>query len=132
MENRNFNHVDYPLQTETDTIIKLGIEVHKNLGPGFLEIAYKEAFEHELKTNTIFYEREREYSIYYKNIILSNSFYADFVVFDQVILEIKAKENGIGDADMAQTINYLKCSNFKVGLILNFAKMKLEIKRVVF
>ena len=54
------------------------------------------------------------------------------MVFDKVIFEIKAKEGGIAEEDYAQTLNYLKCSGCKVGLILNFAKLKLEIKRVVF
>jgi GxxExxY protein len=70
--------------------------------------------------------------IYYKETILRHRFYADFVVFDKVIVEIKAKERGIAEEDYAQTLNYLKCSGCKVGLILNFAKLKLEIKRVVF
>jgi GxxExxY protein len=70
--------------------------------------------------------------IYYKETILRHRFYADFVVFDKVIVEIKAKERGIAEEDYAQTLNYLKCSGCKVGLILNVAKLKLEIKRVVF
>ena len=70
--------------------------------------------------------------IYYKETILRHRFYADFVVFDKVIVEIKAKERGIAEEDYAQTLNYLKCSGCKVGLILNFAKLKLEIKRGVF
>ena len=70
--------------------------------------------------------------IHYKETILRHRFYADFVVFDKVIVEIKAKEGGIAEEDYAQTLNYLKCSGCKVGLILNFAKLKLEIKRVVF
>ena len=69
--------------------------------------------------------------IKYKDIILAHKFYADFVVLDKVILEVKAKE-GIADVDYAQTINYLKCSGCKVGLILNFGRMRLDIKRVVF
>ena len=53
-------------------------------------------------------------------------------MFENVILEIKAKEGGIAEEDLAQSINYLKCSGCKVALILNFAKLKLEIKRVIF
>jgi GxxExxY protein len=70
--------------------------------------------------------------IHYKETILKHRFYADFVVFDKVIVEIKAKEGGIAEEDYAQALNYLKCSGCKVGLILNFARLKLEIKRVVF
>jgi len=132
MERKSFDKTSYPLQEETDVIIKAGIEIHKLLGAGFLEIVYKDAFEYEFRLNEIVYEREKEYTIHYKDTILPHKFYADFVVFEKVIVEIKSKEGGIAEEDYAQTINYLKCSGCKVGLILNFGKMKLEIKRVVF
>ena len=132
MEKKIFDKNEYPLQEETDLIIRTGIEIHKTLGAGFLEIVYKDAFEYEYRSQNILYEREKEYIIRYKNATLPHKFYADFVVFDKVIVEIKAKEGGIAEEDYAQTINYLKCSGCKVGLILNFGKMKLEIKRVVF
>jgi GxxExxY protein len=122
---------NFPLKEETDLIIGIGIEIHKILGHGFLEIVYKDAYEYEFKQRLIQYEREREFSIPYKKIILPHKFFADFVVMDKVILEIKAKD-GIADEDYAQTINYLKCSGCKVGLILNFGRLKLDIKRVVF
>lgn len=121
----------FPLRKETDEIIGTGIEVHKHLGAGFLEIVYKDALEYEFKNKKIDFEREKEYIIRYKEKILPHQFFADFVVFDKVILEIKAK-TGIADEDMAQTLNYLKCSGCKVGLILNFGKSKLDIKRVVY
>jgi GxxExxY protein len=63
---------------------------------------------------------------------LKHKFYADFIVFGSIILEVKAKEGGIAEEDYAQAINYLKCSGCKIGLILNFAKLKLEIKRVIY
>ena len=132
MEKRSFDKENYPLQNETDSIIKTAIEIHKFLGAGFLEIVYKDAFEYEYKRQTILYEREKEYRIIYKDSILPHKFFADFVVFDKVITEIKAKEGGIAEEDISQAINYLKCSGCKVGLILNFGKMKLEIKRVIF
>jgi GxxExxY protein len=121
----------FPLKDETDVIIGLGIEIHKVLGHGFLEIVYKDAFEYELAENDILYKREREYVIPYKKAILPHKFYADFIVFDKVVLEIKAKDS-IADEDYAQTINYLKCSGCEVGLLLNFGRGKLGIKRVVF
>ena len=132
MEKKIFDKNEYPLQDETDIIIRTGIEIHKTLGAGFLEIVYKDAFEYEYRDQEILYEREKEYIIQYKNTTLPHKFYADFVVFDKVIVEIKAKEGGIAEEDYAQAINYLKCSGCKVGLILNFGRMKLEIKRVVF
>ena len=126
-----YSEKDYPFQEQTRIIIGTEIEIHKTLGFGFLEIVYKDAFEYELRQRDIFYEREKMYDVLYKGIVLPHKFYADFVVFDQVILEIKAKD-GIAAEDMAQTLNYLKCSGCKVGLILNFGRMKLDIKRVVF
>ncbi len=122
---------DFPLKDETDKIIGAGIEIHKILGHGFLEIVYKDALEYEFKTKGYLFTREKSFSIQYKEITLPHKFYADFVLFDQIILEIKAKE-GIADEDYAQTINYLKCSGCKVGLILNFGKTRLDIKRVVY
>ena len=122
---------NFPLKEETNKLIQKGIEIHKRLGFGFLEIVYKDSFEYELAKANIFYEREKQYKIKYKDIVLPHRFYADFVVFNSVILEVKAKD-GIADEDMAQAINYLKCSGCKVGLILNFGRMKLDIRRVVF
>lgn len=121
----------FPFKDETDSIINVGVHIHKQLGHGFLEVVYKDALEYEFRHREIFYEREKEYEIPYKKIVLPHKFYADFVVFDKIILEIKAKE-GIANEDMAQTINYLKCSGCKIGLILNFGEMKLGIRRVIF
>ena len=132
MERKIYDPTYYPFQDQTESIIRKGIEIHKTLGAGFLEIVYKDAFEYEFRNDSIHYEREKEYQIHYKDVCLPHHFYADFVVFDNVILEIKAKEGGIAEEDYAQTLNYLRCSECKVGLILNFGKSKLEIKRVVF
>ena len=126
----DINH--YPLQEDTDIIIGLAIEVHKILGPGFLEIVYKDALEFELHEHDYLFYREKEYSILYKQTVLKHKFYADFVVFDKVIVEVKAKQGGIAEDDLAQAINYLKTSGCKVGLVLNFASSKLQIKRAVY
>ena len=120
----------YPLQSETQTLIGISFEIHNTLGSGFLEIVYKDALEFELKKRGIDYQREKEYLVKYKEIILPHKFYADFVVYDSVILEIKAKE-GIAGVHYAQVINYLRVSGSKVGLILNFWGASLEIKRLV-
>jgi GxxExxY protein len=121
----------YPHTQETERIIKAAFEVHNSLGAGFLEIVYKDALEHEFKQRNTFFEREKEYPVNYKGAILPHSFYADFVIFEKVILEVKAK-SGIAQEDISQTLNYLKCSGCKVGLILNFGTSSVEIKRVVF
>ncbi|PWS26817.1 GxxExxY protein [Pedobacter yonginense] len=120
-----------PYKDQTDSIINAAIEVHKSLGCGFLEIIYKDALCIEFNSRGHLFEREKQYPVYYKDTLLQRTFYTDFLVFGQVVLEIKAK-SAIANEDLAQTINYLKCSGCRVGLILNFGKPTLEIKRVVF
>lgn len=125
------NHKEeFPLKHETEIIIGIGIEVHKELGFGFLEIVYKDALEHEFNLSDILFTREKEFIVAYKDFILRHKFYADFVIFDKVILEIKAKEQIVAE-DLARTINYLRCSGCKIGLILNFGRVRLDIKRVI-
>jgi GxxExxY protein len=129
---KKFDADKYPLQNETDQIIGAAIEVHKILGAGFLEIVYKDALEYELKEKGIHYEREKEYAIGYKKVVLPHRFYADFTVLGRIVVEIKARQGGFSEEDTAQTMNYLKCSGCKVGLLLNFGKNKLEIKRIIY
>lgn len=123
---------NFPLKEETYAIIGICMEVHRILGHGFLEIVYKDAIEYEVKKKEIRYEREKEYIVLYKDIILPHKFFADFILFDKVILEVKAIEGGISDDFIARMLNYLKVSECKVGLIVNFGKSKLEYKRFVF
>ena len=121
---------DLIFKEESYQIIGTCMEVHNNLGPGFLEIVYKDALEYEFTKNNIPYEREKEYTVHYKNIVLPHKFYADFVVFDKIILEVKCM-NGIVDEHIAQTLNYLKVSNNRLALIVNFGKEKLQTKRII-
>ncbi len=104
---------------ESYKIIGLCFEVHNNLRPGFLEIVYKDALEYEFKKTNIPVDREKEYIVNYKGITLPHKFYADFIVFDKIILEIKAV-SGIPDEFIAQAINYLKVSQNKLALVVNF------------
>lgn len=115
----------------TYKIIGICMDVHNNLGFGFLEIVYKDALEYEFKKNKIPYNREKEYVVNYKEIVLPHKFYADFIVFDKIILEIKAVSR-ITDEFVAQSINYLKVSENKLALIINFGEPKLTHKRVIF
>ena len=115
---------------ESYQIIGKCFEVHNNLGPGFLEIVYKDAIEYEFRKAGIPYEREKEYVVNYKDIILPHKFYADFIVFDRIILEVKAV-SGIADEFIALAINYLKVSENKLALIVNFGELKLNSKRIV-
>jgi len=116
---------------ESYKIIGLCMEVHRELGHGFLEIVYKDALEILFRQNNIPYEREKEYNIVFKGITLPHNFYADFVVHDKIILEVKSA-SGLADEHIAQTINYLKTSGNKLGLLVNFGRLQLEYKRLVF
>ena len=118
-------------QNETYKIIGLCMEVHNNLGKGFSEIVYKDALQIELRDSEILYEREKEYCVNYKGIVLPHKFYADFVVFGNIILEVKSVKS-IADEHITQTLNYLKVSQNKVALIVNFNNDKLQYKRLVF
>ena len=121
---------DLIYKEESYNIIGKCFEVHNNLGPGFLEIVYKDALEYEFNKTGIPYEREKEYIVNYKDVTLPHKFYADFVVFDKIILEVKAIA-GIADEFIAQAINYLKVSKNKLALIVNFGELKLNSKRIV-
>ncbi len=106
------------------------MEIHRLLGKGFSEIVYKDAFEYELQCRNILYEREKEYTVTYKNIILPHKFFADFVIENCIILEIKSKA-GIIEQHQAQVMNYLAVSKLQVGLLLNFHDRSLQYKRMV-
>lgn len=107
------------------------MEVHRELGMGFKEAVYKDALEVEFKTQGIDYIREKQYKIEYKGIILPHRYNADFVVFSNIILEVKATPH-IVDGFVIQTINYLKASGIKLGIIANFGEKSFTSKRVVF
>ena len=125
-----YSNQKYPYQEESYKIIGICMEVHRILGKGFLEIVYKDALEYEFKQQNILYEREKKYEIEYKNIILPHHFYADFVVFDKIILEVKAQQ-GIVENHYKWVINYLTVSKCKLGLIVNFGEDSLITKRVI-
>jgi GxxExxY protein len=119
------------LKEESYQLIGICMEVHRELGVGFKEIVYKDALEYEFKTKNIFYIREKEYKISYKEIILRHSYKADFIVYGSIILEVKASSMII-NGFVKQTINYLKASGLQLGIIANFGEQSFASKRVVF
>ena len=121
---------DLIYKDESYKIIGKCMEVHNNLGAGFLEIVYKDALELEFRKAGIPYEREKKYEVNYKGIVLPHKFYADFVVYDKIILEVKGV-SGIADEFIAQALNYLKVSKNRLALIVNFGELKLHYKRIV-
>lgn len=122
--------MSFILKEETYDIIGFCMEVHNQLGAGFLEIVYKDTLELEFQRANISYQREQEYCVNYKGIILPHKFYADFVVFGNIVLEIKCA-NCIADEHIAQAINYLKVSKNKVALVVNFGEARLNYKRLI-
>lgn len=113
----------------TNKVIKLAISVHKKLGPGFTEKVYQRAMYLELKYSGLKFEREKRIDIYYNTANLGYE-KVDFIVEGKILLELKAVSE-IQEIHRAQVISYLKAANLKIGLILNFAKEKLQIKRVI-
>jgi GxxExxY protein len=117
-------------EDETYKIIGICMEVHRNLGPGLLEIVYKDALELEFKDNNIPFKREKEYSIEYKGTILPHKFYADFIINEDIVLEVKAIKE-FSSEHIAQILNYIKLSNSEVGLLINFQTKSLQYKRYI-
>jgi len=113
----------------TDKIIELAIKVHKKLGPGFIEKIYEKALSHELNKGGINYEKQKSIRVKYDEILLGDQ-RVDMIIDNKIIVELKAVSE-LNDIHQAQMLSYLKAADKKVGLILNFAKPKLEIKRVV-
>jgi len=118
------------LKTEVYKIIGLCMEVHNILGKGHSEVVYKDALEYEFKVNSIPFEREKEYKIQYKDIILKRKYNADFVVFEEIIFEVKAISQ-LTISDTKQTLNYLATSKNKIGLLVNFGEDSVKYKRVI-
>ena len=123
--------VEILYKDESYKIIGAAMEVHKELGAGFLESVYQEVFELELKKQNIPYEREKWLNIYYKGQKLKKHYTADFVCYDHIIVELKAMNELTTDHE-AQVLNYLKASQHKLGLLINFGTKSLQYKRLVF
>jgi len=119
------------LKEESYKIIGACLEVYNQLGMGFKEEVYKDALEIEFKQRGIPYQREKSFKIFYKDTILRRRYPADFIVYDSIILEVKAKPY-IVESFIAQTINYLKASGIKLGIIANFGEKSFRSQRVVF
>lgn len=111
-------------------IIGCCMEVHKVLGKGYSEAVYKDALEIEFKLNNIHFEREKGYDINYKNYKLPRKYFADFVIYNKIILEIKAIEK-ITSSNLKQTLNYLAISKHRLGLLVNFGEDYLTYKRII-
>ncbi len=115
---------------EVYKIVGICMEVHNILGKGHSEVVYGDAIEYELTNNNIPFEREKRYNIVYKEVVLPHYYYSDFVVFNEIILEIKAIKN-LSSSEVKQTLNYLAASQNKLGLLVNFGEDSLKYKRII-
>jgi GxxExxY protein len=114
----------------TFAIIGAAYEVHRTLGAGFLEIFYRNALEIEFQERRIPFMREAPCLVEYKGRPLRRSYQMDFVCFDEVVIEVKAR-SVTGPADHAQVISYLASARKRIGLLLNFGTAKLEHRRFI-
>lgn len=121
---------DILYKEQSYSIIGAAMEVHKQLGCGFVEKVYQDALEIELSLRNIPYKREKHLPVFYKGVQIKHDYFADFICFDSIVVECKAVSE-ILDIHKSQTLNYMKINNYKLGIILNFSKKSLDYCRVV-
>lgn len=112
---------------ESNKLLGLALQLHKEMGCGFREKVYQDAFEVLLKENEIPYEREKHIDLIFHGVKLEHDFFYDFLIDNKIGVELKAVSEIIGEFE-AQIINYLHVSNHKLGLLLNFGSTSLEYK----
>jgi GxxExxY protein len=117
---------------EVYSVMGAAIDVHRELGPGFLEAVYQEAMEIELATRSVPFSAQLPLQIQYKGKPLEKEYIADLLCYDQIIVELKALDKLTGK-EQAQVLNYLKATACRVGLLINFGSAgKLEWKRFIY
>ena len=124
------NGQDLLFKDECYKIVGACMEVHRTLGCGFLEPVYQEALAFEFQRQGIPSEREKEYEINYKSLVLSKTYKVDFLCYGNIIVELKALGQ-LSKEHMAQVLNYLKASHLKLGLLVNFGTTSLNYERIV-
>lgn len=132
MESQRIMKRELQVNELTEIIIGCGIKVHTELGPGLLESAYQECLFYELNKQGIYVEKEKPLPLVYENVHLECGFRIDLLVERKVIIEVKAVKS-LEDIHLAQILTYLKLSNNKIGLLMNFNvnRLKEGIKRVI-
>ncbi len=128
-EDTEYTEDKYPHSELTDKIIKCAIDVHKTLGPGFLESIYENALIYELRQQGLKVEEQKLVSIPYKEVIVGEH-RLNLLVEDSVIVENKTVKQ-FDEIHQAQILSYLKATDKRIGLLINFAKTKIEIKRMI-
>ena len=123
------NEIKLELEELSGKIIACAIEVHKTLGPGFLEAIYQAALPLELVRAGLNVEEQKEIKIFFHGKEIGTH-RLDLVVENQIVVELKAVKE-FSDIHTAQLLSYLKATGLKIGLLLNFAKPTIQVKRVV-
>jgi GxxExxY protein len=123
------NPTSYPFSDLTDKIIGSAITVHRELGQGFLERIYESALVLELRERGLRLERQHAFGVLYKRQLVGQ-YVADLVVDEKVICEIKAVDD-LSSAHASQLLNYLKATRLPLGLLLNFGRDRLQVKRLI-
>ena len=116
------------LDAVSEKIIGAAYKVSNMLGAGFLEKVYENALAHQLRKDGVKIEQQRPIKVYYDDVVVGE-YFADLIVAGAIIVELKTAKR-IEGIHLAQTLNYLKATGLKLGLILNFGKPRVEIKRV--
>ncbi len=127
---KEYDNKIFPYKEETYKIIGCAMEVHAELGYGFLESVYQEALSIVFDENDIPYEKEKVLKIFFRGKTLQKKFQADFYCYNNIIVETKAAKE-LTDKDLSQILNYLKATQKEVGLLINFGIKHLQYKRVI-
>jgi GxxExxY protein len=119
-------------QEISNVVIGLGIEVHKVLGPGLLESAYKECLYYKIVKSGLYVEKEKQMPLIFEEMRLDVGYRLDLLVENKLLIEIKSVE-ALNDVHSAQTLTYMRLGNYKLGLLMNFNVIKLKdgIKRII-
>ena len=121
---------DILYKDECYKIIGACMNVHKELGPGFLEAVYQESLALEFFERGIPFEKEKDIRIFYKDKLLDKYYKADFLCFEKIIVELKALSE-LSNDHISQLLNYLKATKLRVGLLVNFGSHSLIYKRLI-
>ena len=118
------------MDIQTYEIIGAAIEMHRELGCGFLEVVYQEALKEEMSSLVISFRAEADLPIFYKGKQLKTSYRADFICNESIIVELKAISK-LSDIESAQVLNYLRAGRKERGLLFNFGSKSLEHRRFI-
>ena len=118
---------DYIYKEESRILVGLAMQLHRELGCGFKEKVYQDAFEVLLKENNIPYEREKHIKMLYHGVELEHDYYYDFLCYNKICVELKANSDIFGEYE-SQIINYIHIGNHRLGLLLNFGRTSLQYK----